>query len=156
RVPGWPECFIPEWAKNLDFAEQQKRLNAEITAVVNRYKNNSALEYWQVENEPFLGNFGICPKFNAAAALDQEIALVRQLDPNHKIMTTDSGELSVWIRAAKRGDVFGSTLYRKVYTEKLDRYINYHLPPQFFRAKMTLVHLFHPGKPIVNIELQAE
>ncbi len=156
RVPGWPECYTPDWAAKLSFAEQQQHLLAEITQVVNRYKDDPALEYWQVENEPFLTSFGICPKFDVATALDQEIALVKQLDPHHKIVVTDSGELSTWVPAARRADVFGSTLYRRVYTEKLNRYINYHLPPEFFRAKMTLVHLFRRSIPIINIELQAE
>jgi hypothetical protein len=157
RVPGWPECHMPSWASAENFDQQQKDLTDEITKVVNRYKDNSALQFWQVENEPFLTRFGVCPKYDVAGSLDQEIALVRGLDPKHQIIVTDSGELSIWLRAADRADVFGSTLYRKVYAEKLfHRYIDYHWPAIFFKAKEGLVRLFNHNKPIINIELQAE
>ncbi len=156
RVPGWPECHIPDWTQNYSWDQRQQYLSDEITLVVNRYKNNPALQMWQVENEPFLTRFGKCPAYDNVDYLDQEIALVRSLDPQHAILTTDSGELSVWVRAAKRGDVFGSTLYRKVYADSFHRYINYHWPPIFFRIKRGFVHLFYPNKPIINIELQAE
>lgn len=156
RVPGWPECHIPDWAAQENMDQQQRDLIDLMTAEVNRYKNDPALKYWQIENEPFLLQFGTCPKYPVAQYLDQEIKLVRSLDPNHQIIVTDSGELSIWIRAADRADIFGSTLYRKVYAQHFHRYIDYHWPAIIFKAKEGFVRLFNPHKPIVNIELQAE
>jgi len=156
RVPGWPECHIPDWASKESFDDSQKDLTDETTAVVNRYKYSPALQYWQVENEPFLTRFGICPKYDISKTLDAEIALVRSLDANHQIITTDAGEIDDWVRASLRGDIFGSTLYKKVFADKFHRYITYHIPAIFFRAKKGLVHLFNHDKPIVNIELQGE
>lgn len=156
RVPGWPECHVPSWANSLAEQQRQQALMDEMKQVVLRYKDNPNLTYWQVENEPFLTTFGLCPNYAVAADLDSEIAMVRKLDPNHKIMVTDGGEYSVWVAAARRGDVFGSTFYKKVYTDFFHSYITYHLPPIFYRFKEGVIHLFWPGKPIINIELQAE
>lgn len=156
RVPGWPECHIPSWVQNENWDQRQADLMSEITTVVNRYKDNSSLQYWQVENEPFLVKFGLCPQYDVAGYLDQEIALIKKLDPKHRIIVTDSGELSIWIRAADRADIFGSTVYRKVYSSTFHGYINYHWPSIIFRAKEGFVHLFNPGKEIINIELQGE
>ncbi len=157
RVPGWPECHIPDWAKNLDNSDPlQEKVMVQMEKVIERYKNSPALSYWQVENEPFLTQFGQCGKYPVAKYLDREIARVRELDPNHGIIVTDSGELSLWIPAAKRADVFGNTLYRKVYADSFEGYIDYHLPPIFFRMKRGVVHFFYPNKKIINIELQGE
>src|SRR3989339_442192 len=59
KTPRWPECHLPEWAKKLSYDEYRPALLSFIKTVVERYKNYSALEIWQVENEPFLA-FGLC------------------------------------------------------------------------------------------------
>ena len=65
-----------------------------VNTVVERYKNHEALEIWQVENEPFIRfRFGECNNFDKEATLE-EIDLVRSIDDKHKILITDSGELS--------------------------------------------------------------
>ncbi len=156
RVPGWPECHIPAWTGSLSAHQRQQALMDEMKTVVMRYKDNPNLLYWQVENEPFLTAFGLCPNYSISADLDSEIRMVKKLDPNHKILVTDGGEFSVWLSAAKRGDIFGSTFYKKVYTDFFHRYITYHLPPIFYRFKEGVVRMLWPGKQIINIELQAE
>jgi len=158
RVPRWPECHVPDWTKNMKKGELQEDLLKVIKQTVNRYKDRGNLKIWQVENEPFLPYFGTCD-FVDVGFLDKEIALVRSLDPNHKIMLTDSGELSLWLPAAKRADVFGTTMYRTVWSTKLSKYfgyITYPLPPKFFWFKANLVRLFYGNKPIIVSELQAE
>ena len=57
RLPGWPECHIPEWAKDLSMEEQQAKILKLIETTVNRYKGYSNILYWQVENEMFLTGF---------------------------------------------------------------------------------------------------
>ncbi|MFH0803962.1 MAG: beta-galactosidase, partial [Candidatus Tagabacteria bacterium] len=54
RVPRWPECFEPEWAKNLPEEEKKKLILKMSEEVVKRYKDNPVVWAWQVENEPFL------------------------------------------------------------------------------------------------------
>ena len=148
RLPRWPECHQPEWVK-----DKNPALLNYIKETINRYKNNLAVFAWEVENEPFL-SFGECPKLDVKL-LDEEIALVRQLD-SRPIILTDSGELSLWVRAAKRADIFGTTMYRWVWNQQLGSY-KYPIPPGFFRLKERLVRLFVGWqKPFVVIELQGE
>ncbi len=153
KLPRWPECYLPDWAVTLGNGNQQALILNLIEKITERYKNIPNLDLWQVENEPFL-NFGKCPLFGADF-LDKEILLVHSLDSQHKVMVTDSGELSLWLNAAKRADIFGTTMYRIVYKEPFG-YIKYPLPPRFFWLKANIVHWFYPDKPIIVSELQAE
>jgi len=154
RLPRWPECHFPSWAENLSENQRQDALLKYIEETVKRYKNNPNIIYWQVENEPFLNHFGECPPANSVS-LDKEIALVRSLD-DRPIVVTDSGELSLWVPAASRADIFGTTMYRDTYSKALGLYVHYPILPGFFHFKKNLTSLFaHPKKWVV-IELQAE
>lgn len=114
KVPRWPECYIPTWAKKLSREERIEKLLDYVEVTVNRYKNHPAVELWQVENEPYISfPFGDCTYFESDA-VSREVELVRSLDPNKKIVITDSGELSLWQKTARSGDILGTTLYRKV------------------------------------------
>ncbi len=154
RLPRWPECHFPEWSKTLNKEKRQTAILKYLEKTVNRYKDKQSIIYWQVENEPFLPNFGECPKLDKEF-LDQEAALVRSLD-TRPIMMTDSGELSLWVGAAKRADVFGTTMYLDTYSEKLKSYIHYPIEPGFFRFKRNIAKLFARPKKWMVIELQAE
>ncbi len=152
KVPRWPECAIPEWA-NQDDQTRKRELLRFVSMSVDRYKNRPEVKFWQVENEPFL-KFGICPKLDVNL-LDMEIALVRAKDPNRKVIITDSGELSLWIPAAKRADIFGTTMYRYVWNERFG-YYNYPIGPRFFHFKYWLARIFAGQKNDIVIELQGE
>lgn len=154
KAPRWPECHVPEWWNSADKNALKEDLLIYVSSVVEKYKNHPALELWQVENEPFIKfRFGDCSHFNEGFVAD-EIALVRRLDPNHKIIITDSGELSTWRKAIKVGDYFGTTLYRIV--RKPNGAIwNYDwLPPAVYRYKAKIWGQ-DMGKMFVA-ELQAE
>lgn len=154
RLPRWPECHFPDWAQKLTASEREQKILDYIEKVILRYIGEKNIIAWQIENEPFLSHFGDCPEFKAKF-LDQEIALVRSFD-DRPIVVTDSGELSIWLPAARRADIFGTTMYRDTYSKALKRYIHYPITPGFFRFKKNLARLFaHPDKWIV-IELQAE
>jgi len=154
RLPRWPECHFPNWAKTSEKNQREIALLKYIGETVKRYRDNESVKYWQVENEPFLNHFGDCPKPDKNF-LDDEIALVRSLD-SRPIIITDSGELSAWVPAARRADVFGTTMYRDTYSSHLGAYVHYPITPGFFHFKKNLAGLFaHPQKWIV-IELQAE
>ena len=113
KQPRWPECHIPEWAMNQGVGSKDEFFGY-VKRVVERYRKHPALEIWQVENEPFIRfSFGECDAYHPEWVVD-EIALVRSLDPDHKILVTDSGELSSWRRAIRAGDYFGTTVYRAV------------------------------------------
>jgi hypothetical protein len=154
RLPRWPECHFPAWAENMDSEERQKRMLQYIRNTIERYQDQECIVAWQVENEPFLNHFGDCPNLDKDF-LDQEISLVRELD-DRPVVVTDSGELSVWIPAARRADIFGTTMYRDTYSQVLDRYVHYPIGPGFFHFKRNVADWFaEPDKWIV-IELQAE
>jgi hypothetical protein len=154
RLPRWPECHVPPWAGALPETRQREAVLAYIRAVVERYRGHPALVEWQVENEPLLTLFGECPPPDLAF-LTREVALVRELDPAHPVLITDSGELSTWMRTVAVGDSLGTTMYRVVWNPILG-YLRYdHLiPPALYRVKAFLA-----GKSIghmVVAELQAE
>ena len=151
KVPRWPECFVPAWA-NTDVLKNEAAIRF-IQETIGRYKNRSEVSLWQIENEPFLA-FGVCPPISGET-LDREVAAARAEDTSRLILTTDSGELSTSIPAASRGDVFGTTLYRKLWSNRFG-YITYPIGPNFFRFKEQLVRLFTQQKHFMVIELQAE
>ncbi|MBU2542178.1 beta-galactosidase [Patescibacteria group bacterium] len=154
KAPRWPECHVPSWTSGLDQEEYREELKNYIKYIVERYRNHPALDIWQVENEPYINfRFGECAYFDEGVVKD-EIELVKSLDSKHKVLVTDSGELSSWRKAIKAGDIFGTTVYRIVMTPK-GYYWNYDwLPVGFYKLKYKF---WFPGdKPFIVSELQAE
>jgi len=154
RLPRWPECHFPDWTKGRLKAQIENKTLDYISRVIERYKSNAQIKAWQIENEPFLSHFGDCPKFDAKF-LDQEIILARSLD-NRPIVITDSGELSFWVGAAKRADIFGTTMYLDTYSKFFQCYIHYPITPAFFKFKKNMAGLFAKPKSWIVIEMQAE
>lgn len=158
RVPGYPECHDPGWLGSKSKEDQKTALLAEIKAIVERYKSRPELRIWQVENEPFFDIFTspgkLCPPSDPETVA-QEIALVRQLDPKHKILVTDAGELGLWVRAYQAGDVFGTSVYQYVWN-RFFGYIEYPIGPWFFRIRQGFMNVFYGDKPEMVAELQAE
>lgn len=152
KTPRWPECFVPEYLKS-DDEKRKSELLVFIQKTIERYKDNPEIRYWQIENEPFL-NFGVCP-LSDANLLDREIAVARATDPTRKVIVTDSGELSLWVNAAKRADIFGTTMYRNIYSERFG-YYTYPIGPRFFIAKYWLSRILTGQKNAIVAELQAE
>jgi len=156
RLPRWPECHVPEWAKKLSIEEAQAAQLTYMEQVINRYKNNSAIVYWQVENEPFLEVFA----FEHCGELDvnffeREIALVKSLDPERPVLVTDSGNLGLWHNAYKRGDAFGTSVYVHFWNPELGQFRTM-LPPFVYRVKENILALIYGRKPTFLIELSAE
>ena len=99
KAPRWPEYFIPSWAlrrlrlrKGGDVSQHAylcQRTLRFLEAVVQRYRNEPMIWYWQVENEP-LDRVGAGFWWSSPAFVTQEVALVRQLDPLHRpiLLTT--------------------------------------------------------------------
>lgn len=151
RTPRWPECHSPAWLNLKSDAQVRARTLTMVGEVVERYRERGSVEYWQVENEPFLSTFGVCPPLDRDL-LEQEFALVRSLD-DRPVLATASGELSFWKREKELGDVVGTTLYRVVYNRWFG-FLKYPLPMSFYRLKGRLAGL--PPERLMVIELQAE
>jgi len=156
RLPRWPECHIPSWARNNSWEEQKESLRKYIRAVIERYRDSSAVVIWQVENEPFLRLFAFehCGELDEAF-FAEEIALVRELDNSRPVLVTDSGNLGTWTKAWRNGDIFGTSVYVHFWNPDLGQFRTI-LPPWFYRAKERIVGLVYGSKPTVLIELSAE
>lgn len=156
RLPRWPECHIPSWAKEKSWEEQKEALRAYITETVTRYKEYPAITYWQVENEPYLEVFATehCGKLDEEF-LKEEIALVRSLDGTRPILVTDSGNLGTWRGAYKNGDAFGTSVYVYFWNPDLGQFKTI-LPPAFYRVKENIMKLVYGEKKTFLIELSAE
>jgi hypothetical protein len=155
RLPRWPECHDPDWIHNLSPEVLKNEQLSYIETVINFYQNNQNIIAWQVENEPFLGTFGICPPLDESF-FDSELALVKKLDIGRPIIVTDSGELSMWFKSGSRGDIFGTTFYRYVFSDVFKRYWTNYIPAVYYRFKAGVLTLLNFSKPVVIMELQAE
>ncbi|MEK7625538.1 MAG: endo-1,4-beta-xylanase [Patescibacteria group bacterium] len=152
KTPRWPECHHPGWVASLPPAEFRAALLNYLSVAVEHYKDNPAIEMWQVENEPFLA-FGNCTRLTNDE-LRGEVALVKKIDPVHPVLVADSGELTLWNVTARAGDLFGMTMYRVVWSKYFGYWSYDWLPPSFYRLKLWLA-----GRPLQSsyvVELQAE
>lgn len=156
RLPRWPECHIPEWAESMTWEEQKKEIRELITTVINRYKNNNSITYWQVENEPYLTVFAreYCGKLDERF-LKEEIALVHELDPSRPVLLTDSGNLGAWVDPYQHGDAFGTSVYVYFWNPDVGPFKSI-LPPAYYRIKYNFVRLVFGEKPNFLIELSTE
>jgi len=165
KTGRWPECHTPEWVNTLSKEEQQQAALDYIKETVLRYKDNSAITYWQVENEPLL-NFGECPDwyYSDGEFLQKEVELVKSLDSTRQVIVSDSGELSFWFKAARAGDILGTTMYRKAWvvvsSYGLPSFIpnfygTYPISPVHYWRKAQLIKMLY-NKKTICIELQAE
>jgi len=127
KTPRWPECNVPNWAEDLNDADYFVALNDFVAAAAEHFKDNQALEIWQVENEPFL-KFGAACRTHTESTLADLINTVKKTDKIHPVMVTDSGELSWWRKTANVGDIFGTTAYRVVWN-KMTGYLYYDFIP---------------------------
>ncbi len=156
RLPRWPECHIPDWARGETWDVQKQEIREYLTAVVNRYKDSPAVLYWQVENEPYLTVFAYdhCGDFDEDF-LTEEIALVKSLDASRPILVTDSGNLGSWSGAYRQGDAFGTSVYVHFWNPELGQFRTL-LPPWFYRVKENVMKMRFGDKPTFLIELSAE
>lgn len=154
RVPRWPECHMPEWVQREDTPKQQKLTLNLLEKLVERYKNNSQIVGWQVENEPFfMQSFGLCPAVDKDF-YRKEVAFVRSLD-DRPVYGTESGELSTWRGTAGSVDYIGTSVYRVTWN-KYFNYFTYPIPPAYYYLKTQIIKAFYPIKGIVVSEMQME
>ena len=152
KVPRWPECHLPDWAKALEDEELKQRVLNYVQALVLRYGDSPAVVMWQVENEP-LYPFGEC-RLLGSEFLQQEIDLVKSLS-DKPIVISDSGEYSTWFKAAQLGDIMGTTIYKRLWFKELKIYVTYPFQPIYYARKAWIIDkLFN--KKVICVELQAE
>lgn len=137
KNPRWPECWMPDWVKPLSVEQEHAARLEYLRATVERYRSHPALEAWQIENEPTF-RFGICPPPDRAF-FKKEVAVVRALDPDHPVYTTDSGELASWLAAGPSVDGLGVSVYRVVRVQWLGWVWPYTWIPPYWYARHALL-----------------
>jgi len=153
RQPRWPECHEPAWTMAISEQEMPAKEKLFVSETVKRYRENPALEMWQVENEPFLNLFGECLNMPEQNVKDL-VEMVKGLDKKNLVMITASGELSTWFKEIYIGDVFGTTMYRYVYNKYIGYWHYWFMPASFYRVKAAFWN--KPLETAYIAELQAE
>jgi len=139
KLPRWPECWGPDWWKKLPREQQRQETLRYLEKVVTRYRDNPAILAWQVENEPHF-RYGDCPAPDYLF-IRRETEFVRGLDPTRPVLTTDSGELSLWLTLGVFVDRLGVSVYRVVRNPILgDMNFRYwFVPPYLYKRKAILL-----------------
>ncbi len=158
RQPRWPECHPPSWVNlNQPDSQWQPQLETFMQKVVERYKNSSSLENYQVENEYFLQGFGTCTNFTRdRSRLVSEYNLVKHLDPAHPIIVSRSNNAIGFPTGQPQPDEFGISVYKRVWDAGVThRYIEYPFPAWFYGFLAGTQKIFLHKDMIID-ELQAE
>ncbi len=155
RQPRWPECHAPTWAKQHPKEFWYPRLKTFMTAVIERYRDNPALDSYQLENEFFLKVFGKCNDFERDRLVD-EAKLVKQLDPHHTLIISRSNNGVGLPVGQPTPDLFGVSIYKRVWDKTITkRYFEYPFPAWFY-ASLAGGGKIVSGKDLMIHELQAE
>ena len=155
RQPRWPECHMPGWTAKEPKSEWYGQLDNFIAAVIARYKNNPALDSYQLENEYFLKAFGLCPDFSRDRLVN-EFNEVKKLDPNHRVIITRSNNALGLPVGKPTPDEFGISVYKRVWdTTITHRYYEYPFPAWFYGFLAGAGEIL-TGKDMIIHELQAE
>lgn len=148
-----PECYYPAWLDKNDAGLVAENANKMLKVVVERYKNESTVEAWQLENEFLLKSFGDCPAQNLTNdALKKELATVESVDSSRPIILTQSNQTGFPV-FGPLADVFGFSMYRWVWSP-----FGYYKYPQtgiFNWWKAAIINAY-TGNHIKVHELQAE
>lgn len=155
RQPRWPECHMPDWAKDTKKDFWYPKLLAFMEAVVNRYKGSPALASYQLENEFHLEQFGECPDHDRARLIE-EFNFIEQLDPSKPIIVTRSNNLiPSWPVGKPRADKVGAAIYKRTWGGPFKSY--YYIPlPSWYYAFLAGGTKLSTGRDSFIHELQAE
>jgi hypothetical protein len=156
RQPRYPECHVPSFYDTSQPESQwYPQLKTFMTAVVERYKGNPALQAYQLENEYFLQGFGTCTDLSRGRLVD-EYNTVKKLDPAHQIIVGRSNNDIGWPVGAPTPDKFSVSMYQRVWDANLThRYLEYPFPAWYY-GFLAGWQKITTGKDMIIGELQAE
>lgn len=155
RQPRWPECHMPKWQLNQPKDVWYPELKKVMTATVERYRDNPALESYQLENEFFLSVFGECPDFSRDRLIE-EFNMVKMLDDNTSVMISRSNNALGFPINEPTPDKFGVSVYKRVWDKTITkRYVEYPFPAWFYGFLAGGGKIL-TGKDMIIHELQAE
>lgn len=157
KAPRWPEFYYPDFITHKDSShpETQSKLLDFIRHTITHVRHYRCISHWQVENEP-LDPSGPINEHISSQLLEQEISLVRQLDPRPILLT-------LWGNALRRrgflpqvselADIVGIDLYYRQFAGSILGKHIYTGPENEAKLRQTLSQ---SSKPIWITELQAE
>jgi hypothetical protein len=159
RQPRWPECHEPDWAAQMkvESPEWRSGLYAYMQAVVDRYKNNPALESYQLENEAANGWFGYCRGGVAPKSrLNEEFVFMKSWDPKHPTWMSLGDEHGLPL-GTPVPDAYGFSIYRIVYSTNtpIHFYATYPITVWYHRFRAAIISKIH-HRPVYVHELQLE
>jgi hypothetical protein len=154
RQPRWPECHMPAWALDEPKSVWQPQLERFMQVVIDRYKDSPSLASYQLENEYFLTAFGTCTDFSRDR-LESEYGIVKRADPDHPVIISRSNNVLGLPLGDPRPDEFGVSIYKRVWSPIIGRYVEYPFPAWFY-AFMAGSQKIVTGKDTIVHELQAE
>jgi hypothetical protein len=159
RQPRWPECHMPDWARSEPPEQWTPQLMAQMTAVIDRYKDSPSLQSYQLENEYFLKGFGNCEQIAGSMTRERlvdEYNLVKKTDPNHPIIVGRSNNALGFPVGQPQPDEFSVSVYKRVWDAGIThRYLEYPQPAWFYGFLAGTQKIFL-GKNMMIAELQAE
>ncbi|MCA9328986.1 phosphatase PAP2 family protein [Candidatus Saccharibacteria bacterium] len=152
RQPRWPETHLPDWTKSMNSGDVVEKYLVFHEKVIERYKNNSAIESWQLENEFWLRSFGNNFDYSRKR-LNREFFMLRELDPERPIIMSVAhlGSLPLF---GPTPDLYATSMYRVIYSAKKG-YTMTRISPLQYRIKRALIRFIHRRDFIVH-ELQTE
>lgn len=151
KQPRWPEYHWPKWDKNLSGEEKSRALLQFIEKVVRRYKDNSTIVSWQLENEALLKGFGESIQIDRKR-LRAEYALVKKRDPSRPIIMSTSNGWGIPVRRPIP-DIVGFSYYPIMY--KNGRYNRTVQKPWLHQLRKYLTSILLRKKAFIH-ELQLE
>lgn len=155
KLPGYLECYVPEWARELNEEEKQEKALLFLKEVINHYNSEETIKSWQIEDNPFEKTSEECVKIDKEF-LNKEISLVNELSSTKRpVLLTVGGELNDWLKPALMSDSLGISINRNSWTPYWG-YFNYPFKPVFYKKIASLIRFFTEIDNIIIIELQAE
>ncbi|MCE9586189.1 beta-galactosidase [Candidatus Uhrbacteria bacterium] len=157
RLPRWPECWVPDWAMQVDPATRRVAQLTYLKKTYDTFKDHPSIMGWQVENEANFTLYVNCSGLDKKLVLE-ELRYIRDEEAKRKdprpVYTTDSGELSLWVDWAGEVDGLGVSLYRAVTNPWLGVINYWFIPPWAYSRKAWLARFF--VDPIFVSEFQME
>ncbi len=151
RQPRWPESHWPKWALKLPRAERYERLCKYIKIVVERYRDESCITSYQLENEALNRSFGTNGDFNRTRLKD-ELKIIKKIDPSKSVIMSTSNTWGIPLRRPTP-DAFGFTFYQTQFEK--GSYTKNKLPYWWWHARAILIKIITGRRSFIH-ELQAE
>lgn len=126
KAPRWPEYFWPDHiqVKDPQNSHTQQRLLRFVAQSTTHFQHFNCITHWQVENEP-LDVSGPNKLSLPPQLLAQEVAIVRQLDPQHRRVI-----LNLWankidfrqvVQLVNVADILGLDIYPKQFIGRVGK-----------------------------------